>query len=610
MLKVANRALRRAMQLFAGKRLPSYNNRVRHADLSKPLWERRGFRSKDDMLDTWRLERQKIGISAPGYDGTGNADFSIKSNLKSYLNNLLGRKSKAPSQSGLSQPSRRDELKHIYDRKLYGDGTRRSYGHMFDPSFSADVEKYVNRRVANDVNLKYLNTLARRHSTLNNSDMRSMIVKDDFSGLTPVRIAKGAEAGNRGHNASMQRLSMKLDREVSKGKLDRDTVEFLRSAFPAVADDYRPHSTVPLVVSFKSDKPFGTTNHVADAETTLSRMEEVDKAVEKLKQQGRELTADNISAEVYKTGIDPTELRVHAGDPYTQDEIQAMLSGYFGNRIDNNYESTFKLGDKNYPGVLGRHVGDSPELRWRAFNVGLSHIFDRKPATAAGMIPDNDMVLFKGTSMPIPRVIWRSSGESPDVADRISSAYKGALQSHIDAQFDKPIVDNTQFIAPPTVLGTVLDVPNSDKFLDGVNTWLTPNPVTATGYSKSNVDGSFFPVTDDEVRKLFGYTGPVTEADPAGVLNSLPVDKQKHIAHLISHYGDYSQTEKFRDTVNRNIAQMNAMAPRVAKSTPKSIIEALMDSEGKSSGLPENVRIYKHVNYMPHWNVLKGAMDL
>ena len=92
----------------------------------------------------------------------------------------------------------------------------------------------------------------------------------------------------------------------------------------------------------------------------------------------------------------------------------------------------------------------------------------------------------------------------------------------------------------------------------------------------------------------------------------MPADKQKYIADLVSHYGDFSQTEKFRDVVNRNIAQMNAMVPRVAKTTPKSIIEALMDSEGKSANLPESVRLYNsnRVNYMPHWRVLESARNL
>ena len=593
MLKVANRALRRAMQLFAGKQLPSYNNRVLHDDFSKPLWERRGFRSKDDMLDAWRLEKSKIGISAPGYDGTGNADFSIKSNLKSYLNNLLGRKSKAPSQSGLSQTSRRDELKHIYDRKLYGDRSRYSYGS--DPSFRTDVAQYVNRRVANDVNLKYLDTLARRHAFLNNggntSALRPMTVEDDFSGLTPVRIARGAEAG-RGHNAYMPRLSMKLDNEVRKGRLDRATVNLLHEGFPI--SHIQPKTTSPLVVSFKSDRPFGTTNHVHDANITQSRMLEVDKAVEKLKNQGSALTADNIAAEVYKTN-DPAGLRVHAGEPYTQDEIQDMLSGYFGNRINNNYESVFDIGAPNYPKVLDRHIGDSSEIRARASDVGLSHIFDRQAIRAEDMIPDNDMVLFKGTPMPIAT---RKSNESTGVTSRISSAYEDALQSHLNAQFDRPNARNDD----QTVLGTIFDIPNVSKYPVGEKTWLTPNPITSSGYGGGEF---FFPVTDDEVRKLFG-----SDLELDAVLNSLPVDKQKHIAHLISHYGDFSQTEKFRDTVNRNRAQMNSMASRVAKTTPKSIIEALMDYEGKSSGLPENVQIYNRVNYHPHLNVLRSSLNL
>lgn len=593
MIKVANRAFRRAMQLFAGKQLPEYNRSI-HKDFSKPLWERRGFRSKDDMLDAWRLERQKLGISAPVYDGTGNADFSIKSNLKSYLNNLLGRKSKAPSQSGLglSQPSRRNELKHIYDRKLYGDRSRRSYSLGSDPSFRRDVEQYVNRRVANDVNLKYLNTLANRHSFFHRSDLRPMITDDGYSGLTPVRIAEPGSSG-RGYDAYMPRLSMKLYNEARRGRLDRSTVDLLHEGFPIMR--IQPKTKSPLVVSFKSDKPFGTTNHVHDAKITQSRMLEVDKAVEKLEQQGIEPTAANISAEVYKT-IDPTELRVHAGEPYTQDDIQGILTGYFRNRINNNYESVFDIGDPNYPKVLDRHIGDSPEIRERALNVGLPHIFDRQPIKATDMIPDNDMVLFKGTNMPIAMRAWKSD-ESPNVASRISSAYEDALQSHLNAQFDKPnVYDSDQ-----TVLGTILDIPNVKKYPEGEKTWLTPNPITASGYGGGEL---FFPVTDDEVRKLFG-----ADIEFDAMLNAMPSDKQKYIANLISHYGGFDQTEKFRDTVNRNREQMNAMVPRVAKTTPKAIIEALMDYEGKSANLPENVQIYNPVNYNPHLNVLRSALN-
>lgn len=586
MLKVANRALRRAMHLFAGRSLPDYKH-VTKPDLSKPLWERRGFKSKDDMLDAWRLEKSKIGISAPGYDGTGNADFSIKSNLKSYLNNLLGR-SEAPKQPGLSQTSRRNDLKHIYDRKLYGD--RRSSGYV--PSYSDEVRSYVNRRVANDVNLKYLDTLARRYRFLDRSDMRPMVIADDD--MSPVRIANGAEDAHRGYDAFMPRLSMKLNNEVRRGKLDRDTVDLLHEGFSLT--EVQPKNTSSLVVSFKSDKPFGTTNHVHDAEITQSRMREVDKAVEKLKQQGSALTADNIADEVYKTN-DPAGLRVHAGEPYTQDEIQAMRSGYFGDRINNNYESVYAIGDPNYPKVLDQHVGDSSAIRERASKVGLSHIFDRQAIRADDRIPDNDMVMFKGTKMPIASMARTSDG-SPNVASRISSAYDDALQSHLNAQFERPRTYNDD----QTVLGTILDIPNVRKYPVGENTWLTPNPITASGYSRGEF---FFPVTEDEVRKLFG-----SELELDAVLNSMPVDKQKYIANLISHYGNFSQTEKFRDTVNKNIAQMNSMAPRVAKTTPKAIIEALMDSEGKSKNLPEDVQIYNRVNYIPHWTVLSRARYL
>lgn len=589
---VANKAIRRAMRLFAGRRLPDYKH-VTKPDLSKPLWERRGFKSKDDMLDAWRLEKSKVGISAPGYDGTGNADFSIKSNLKSYLNNLLGR-SEAPSQSGLSQTSRRNDLKHIYDRKLYGDRSR----YTPSRSFSDEVQSYVDRRVANDVNLKYLDTLARRHAFLDRTALRPMTATDDFpyDWLSPVHIAHGYGPGSahRGYDAYMPRLSMKLDNEVHRGKLDRATVDLLHEGFPILSA--QPKTTSPLVVSFKSDKPFGTTNHVHNAEVTQSRMREVDKAVEKLKHQGSALTADNIAAEVYKTN-DPAGLRVHAGEPYTQDEIQEMRGGYFGDRINNNYESVFKIGDPNYPKVLEQHIGDSSAIRERASKVGLSHIFDRQAIRADDRIPDNDMVLFKGTEMPIVNKA-RKADESPGVASRISSAYEDALQSHLNAQFDRPKVFNND----QTVLGTLLDIPNASKYPVGENTWLTPNPITSSGYSGGEL---FFPVTADEVRKLFG-----SDDELDAVLNSMPVDKQKYIANLISHYGDYSQTEKFRDTVNKNRAQMKAMAPRVAKTTPKAIIEALLDSEGKSKNLPEDVQIYNRVNYIPQMKVLKRALNL
>ena len=614
--KVANRALRRMMDLFAGKRIPMRNVPIGVKDLSKPMWSRYGFETQDDMLDAYRKAKRDSGYLPLGGDGADeflNTDFSITGNIRSYLNRLLGR-AEAPKPSRFQESSKMSNS----ERRILYRNLRGSIQPEDSLPFSTQVGQYISRRLKNDTNLKYLNTLSRRHRFLNHSrttEPMNSAVGYSFNLDEPRHIRYG-DYGL--YDAKMPRLKIKLGSLARRGFLgpvdEREHVvtNILSQVLPAtgLTPNVGPPK-LPLLVSFQARGPFGTTNHVHNAEVTQSRMQEVDKAVEKLKHHGITPTADNISSEVYKTN-DPAGLRVHAGEPYTPDEIQEMRTGYFGNRINNNYESVFSIGDPRYPVPVTRYVGGSPAVRLRAQSVGLSPIFDRKPRTAEGMIPDNDLIEFKGTEMPMPaNVKWKTpvEGEST-VADRISSAYEDALQSHLNARYDRPRTSNSYVYnhaaSEPTVLGTVLDLPGANKYPVGEKTWLTPNPVTASGYGRG---AEFFPVTDSELRKLLDPDAATTFIDPVAELNALPADKQKLIADIVAHYGNYAQTQRFTDVANKNIAQMNAMVPRIAKSsTPRSFIDLLLNGSERAN-IPLNVGAFHNPDtYIPLQEVLNKVL--
>ena len=617
--KVANRAFRRALKLFAGKQLPRYADpdifRPIQQDLSKPWWERRGFDSMEDMLDAYRRTKRELGYLPLGGDGArelSNIDVSITGNLRSYLNRLLGRGADVPEAPALTPRQLRARKREVYNK------FNESYKPINSkPSYTDEVAQYVKRGLKN--HRDRLDALSRRHQFLHfgksTSPFRGTLNSPDGLSLSPHSIAYGYEGyTHRGYDARMPRLRMKLNHVGMQGALgpihERESImDALSHALPAAHLPSSGMPSMPVLVTFKAKGPFGSTNHVADANITLSRMAEVDKAVAKLKSEGKALTADNISAEVYKT-LDPSELRVHAGNAYTPEDIQAMRGGFFGDRVNTNYESTFNIGDPNYPTPIKYHVGGSAALHRRAEAAGLSDIFNRKPLSTGDMIiPDNDMILNKGTNMSVPSLNWKTPlSDEHTAADRISSAYNDALQSHLDAYFKRPSRiagdrAHDAYATNSTVLGTVLDLPGAKKYPVGETTWLTPNPVTAGGYGQGT---EFFPVTAEELRKLFDPDAAAL-IDPSEVLNALPEAKQKYIADLVARYGGYSNTEKFLNTVNKNIAQMNAMAPRIARSLPRGVITALL--EGKDSkSLPEFISIYNPVNYLPAKEILRRAL--
>lgn len=586
--KVANRAFRRVLDLFKGKRVPGKTTNYDIADLSKPMWERRGFDSQESMLDAWRSRKREFGISpySSSLDGTDvlkDLDYSVGGNLRTFLANLFRKK---PFSAPLGKRRNHNDLKFLH--KYFGTKHRPFY----DPTYSDAVDGYIKRRISNDPALKRFNSLMRRYDVFHRSGI-TYALKNQLKGTSegflnyPFSV-KGSDAGVVAH---MPRLYSKLWglRKLNEGPLP--SWPFLVEAMPAarIAREAPPAVDLPLVATFRAKKPFATTYHAASYHTTKRAMDAMDNAVDYLRSNGQPITAENIRKampeEIGNNLTTARDVRVHAGDKYPDDIMQGLRKGYFGNRVNPNYEAVWPIGAADYPDITALHVGDTPELRRIADETGLSHIFKRDTVTPSQLQSADDMVLYKGTPVPVPSSSTIDYDGTANMTDEISTAYKDALQSHLKKGFDVPAYKDGKITynqeANPTILGTMLDLPGHQKYPVGEHSWLTPSAITSAGYSREGTKAPLFPITADEARQLFSTR--TSNKRVADMLDGVAPEERKRIADLVRHYGDFKQTEQFRDAVNKNIEQISGVMPRIKRNVPEPILRALL---GDNSMLP------------------------
>lgn len=599
--KVANRAFRRAVDLFKGRRITGKvtNNDV--ADLSKPMWERRGFDSQEDMMNAWRASKIAKGISsfASSLDGTDalkDLDYSVGGRVKTFLSNLFGKK---PSvvEAPLGKRSNQNDLKLAYE---HFDANPRLSGYS---TYSDAVSDYIKRRISNDPALKRFNSLMRRYKTLRSSDAMSEW-RGRLNG-TPegfLNYPFSVKGPDEGLDAAMPRLYDKLWAMRRRNEARPSAWPFLTEVAPAagLAPETGNIMYLPMVATFRANNPFVTTFHAAHYPTTKSAMDAMDNVVHYLRSNGQPITAENVRNAMPQSISVPYErdlttakdVRVHVGDKYPDDIMQDLHAGYFNNRVDPNYESVWPLGAADYPDMLALHVEDSPKFRKVADETGLSHIFKRDAITPPQLQSSDDMFLYKGTPVPVLEDALPDfpEGAADDLTDEISTAYRDALQSHLNRGFGAPSYRAGEMPRirkmPRTILGTLLDLPGHKKYPTGEPSWLTPSAVTAAGYGKDSAEMRLFPITADEARQLFS---PRTSNKLEDLLKGVTPEERKQIADLVRHYGDFKQTEQFKDFVNKNIEQIADVMPRMKQTVPEPILRAL---QGDNSMLPVDMMSY------------------
>lgn len=609
--KVANRAFRRVLGLFKGKRVPGKITNYDIADLSKPMWERRGFDSQESMLDAWRSRKRAMGMgpsdsSLDGTDALKDLDYSVGGNLKTFLASLFGKK---PSTAGTPLGKRRNHNDIKFLHKHFGTKDRPFY----EPTYSDAVNDYIKRRTSNDPALKRFKSLMRRYDVLHRSGI-AYALKNQLN-ETPKGFLNYPFSVNEaayGNAATMPRLYSKLWKLRNRNADSFSSWPFLAEAMPAarISREAPREINLPLVATFRAQKPFATTYHVASYKTTKSAMDAMDNAVDYLRSNGQPITAENIRKampeEIGNNLITANDVRVHAGDKYPDDIMQGLRSGYFGNRVNPNYEAVWSVGAPDYPDITALHVGDTPELRRIANEAGLSHIFKRDTVMPSQLQSADDMVLYKGTPIPVPTASTIDYGDPAAMTDEISTAYKDALQSHLKRGFDAPdykggkITYNQE--ADPTILGTMLDLPGHKKYPVGEHSWLTPSSITSAGYSREGTNIPLFPITADEARQLFSPR--TSNKSVADMLDDVTPEERKRVADLVRHYGDFKQTEQFKDVVNKNIEQISDVVPRIKRNVPEPILRALL---GDNSMLPDYMDNYG-LRYMTAMDIIHDIL--
>jgi hypothetical protein len=561
------------------------------------------------MLDAWRSRKREFGISpySSSLDGTDvlkDLDYSVGGNLRTFLANLFRKK---PFSSPLGKRRNHNDLKFLH--KYFGTKHRP----FREPTYSVDVSDYIARRIENDPALKRFNSLMRRYDVFHRSGvahaLRNRLNETSEGFLKYPFSVKGPDDA---FEAAMPRLQGKLWglRKRDEGALS--AWPFLAEVMPAarIARETPQTVNLPMVATFRAQKPFATTYHAASYHTTKRAMDAMDNAVDYLRSNGQPITAENIRKampeEIGNNLTTARDVRVHAGDKYSDDIMQGLRRGYFGNRVNPNYEAVWPVGAADYPNITALHVGDSPELRRVADEAGLSHIFKRDTVTPSQLQSADDMVLYKGTPIPVPTASTIDYDGAAAMTDEISTAYKDALQSHLKRGFDAPAYKEGKITysreAAPTILGTVLDFPGHQKYPVGEHSWLTPSAITSAGYSREGTKAPLFPITADEARQLFSTR--TSNKSVADMLDGVAPEERKRIADLVRHYGDFKQTEQFKDVVNKNIEQISDATSRIKRNVPEPILRALL---GDNSMLPAHMDNYG-LRYMPSLDLIHDIL--
>lgn len=616
--KVANRAFRRAVELFKGRHIPGKMTNYGVADLSKPMWERRGFDSQEDMMNAWRASKIAKGIdsfagSLDGTDALKDLDYSVGGRVKTFLSNLFGKK---PStvEAPLGRRMNQNDLKLAYE---HFDANPRLSG---ESTYSDAVSDYIKRRVKNDPALKRFNSLMRRYRTLRRSDAmsewRGRLNGTPEGFLNYPFSVKGPEEGL---DAAMPRVHDKLLNLRRRKEARPASWPFLAEVAPAVGLARESGGSIirlPVLATFRANGPFATTYHAADYHTTKRAMDAMDNAVDHLRSNGQPITSENVHNTMPKSiglpfGRDLTparDVRVHVGDKYPDDIMQDLREGYFGDRVDPNYEAVWPLGAPDYPNMTALHAEDSPQFRRVADEAGLSHIFKRDAVTPPQLQAADDMVLYKGTPIPtVEEALPVFSEGAADLTDEISTAYKDALQSHLKRGFGAPSYGEGGISSvrrmPRTILGTLLDFPGHKKYPLNEPSWLTPSAVTAAGYGKKSAEMQLLPITKDEARQLFSPR--IVNKSVKDLLDDVTPEERKQIADLVRHYGDFKQTEQFKDVVNKNIEQISDVMPRIKQNVPEPILRAL---QGDNSMLPADMSNYSLFN-KPDLDIIRAILN-
>lgn len=528
--KVANRAIRRALQLLSKRVdsrastdelrsvLRSGTERVAHMDLTKPIWERYGFNSQDELLQSWRARNasapKKSPVTAPGY----NRATTVSADYTPVINAYLGRVSK--NYKGRGVLGRFRDLIRRHDVLTY-------YG-------LPTIQPYISNKVLG----KY-----KADPSAVNSRLISKLEDRMFRTTGSVQLPDG------------------LSDVFTLGTQSNGI-----STFP-----------MPVITAFRAQGPFATTGHVMSGPLTRHYNAQVREAVNKLNESGTPVTHRNIKNILADAGVDNTQMTLHSGRTYPDKMVNNYAHVFDADaKPTKDYESVFTAGDPNAPIPEQNYIVEIPDstIRDRQFEVinrsGMGHILKRPTVSLLNAQGSSDLRLLKGTPFPVNSIIHSTPGD-PRIDNILDSTLDSSALRVL--RKDKDILHNTD---APNVLNNTIGTKGL-KFDVNEDFWYTPRAGSATGYSLKPHGLTISPQEAEGIRLI-----PVTSAeldalhhvyDVKDIFSKLPSDIFTDLPWLASSYGGVRTSNRLADRMNRNVSQL------------RSVIKDLAEGKGINSGI-------------------------
>lgn len=587
--KVANRSIRRVLQIL-GKMvddgastselssvLRSGAERTAHMDLSKPIWERLGFSTKDDLLQSWRDSKahalKEFPESAPKRPG-------LWQNISDFIYRVRhGHRRLNPA----TPPAEymRQAYKHPVLQTKYGPyvGTRGR------TTTSADYTPVINdylERVSTNHNgrgvLGRYRDLTNRYIALNRYTNGTLA---PLQRTVLARTLSPYEAASKGNNL---RLEEKLQHYMERATGSKTIPDDFFSIFPYKAGPRRPGSGIlnefqmPVVTAFRAQGPFATTGHVMDGDITRGFSEKVNEAVNKLNERGTPVTHRNIKNMLAEDGVDYTKMTLHSGRTYPDKMVDNYAHVFDADaKPTRDYESVFKAGDPNAPIPEQNYIVEIPDstIRDRQFEVinrsGMGHILKRPTVSLYDAQGTSDLRLLKGTPYPV-RSVFHSTPGDPYIDNLLERALDPDAVHELRSSKNGILYNNWSPNALNNTIGT-----KGAKFDANDDFWYSPRIGSSTGYALKPHNLTIYPEAAKGVRLI-----PVTSeeldalhhvADVKDILAKMPTSVLDALPGLVSQLRGMKASTRMAHHMNYNIDQL------------KAAIKAMAEGKGINNGI-------------------------
>ena len=564
--KIANRALRRVLQMV-GKMvdngassgelrsvLRSGAKRKAHWDFSKPIWERHGFSSKDELLQSWRDSKaqalKEFPEPVPVRPGFGQR-------ISDFIYRVRHGHRRLRPITEFTSPAEHIRQAYRYPVVTTYRGPITGVRELADTS--ADYTPVINdylERVA--TNYKGRGVLGRFRDLRNRHDILSPYTYSSIMSTVPGKSLAKYIVNPAGNNS---RLMEKLDQYMKRATGSRQMPNGFFDAFPFI----RPSTGVsvfhmPVVTAFNARAPFATTGHVMNGYTTKGYNEHVREAINKLNESGIPITHRNIKNILAEAGVDNAQMTLHSGRVYPNKMAKSYAHVFNADaKPTKDYEAVFTAGDKYAPVPEQSYIVHMPDNAEQAEVInrsGMGHLLKRPTVSLSDVQGTSDLRLFKGTPYPVQSVLHSTPGDP-----RIDNILESTLDSYAlrDLRREKDILHNPDLRNPlNNTIGT-----KGAKFDVDQDLWYTPRVGSAAGYSLNPHGLNISPEAAEGVR-LIPVTSTELDAlhnvyDVKDILAKLPPNVLDAFPRLVARHGGVRASRRIADNMNRNVSQLRAV---------------------------------------------------